>query len=405
MLKGKTVVLGITGSIAAYKMANVASMLSKQHCNVQVIMTENATEFITPLTFETLTNNRCMVDTFNRNFQYNVEHVALAKQADLVLVAPATANVIAKLSHGLADDMLTTTVLACKCPKLIAPAMNTNMYENPITQDNLDILRKYGFRIIEPAEGLLACKDIGKGKLPKEELSYNYILQSILREKDLLGKRVLVTAGPTQEKVDPVRVFTNRSTGKMGYAIARECSMRGAETILVTGKSNLEPWPFLKVVNIESAEEMFKEVTDRAPFMDIIIKAAAVADYRPKNVADEKLKKSDGEFTISFERTKDILKYLGEHKKEGQYLCGFSMETENMLENSQKKLIKKNADMIVANNLKVKGAGFAGDTNVVTLITKDNVKELELMSKEDVAKNIINEISSRFLERKLGKEL
>ena len=392
MLKGKTVVLGITGSIAAYKMANVASMLAKQHCNVQVIMTKNATQFITPLTFETLTGTRCMVDTFDRNFQYSVEHVALAKQADLVMVAPATANIIAKMAHGLADDMLTTTVLACRCKKIVAPAMNTNMLMNPITQDNIETLKKYGFEIIEPASGLLACKDVGKGKLPEPELLYEYILQNILREKDLLGKKVLVTAGPTQEKVDPVRVFTNRSTGKMGYSIAKECCMRGAEVTLVTGKSSETPWPFAEVVQIESAEDMFNEVTKRSPVTDIIIKAAAVADYRPAKVADEKMKKSDGEFKIEFERTKDILKYLGEHKKEGQFLCGFSMETENMLENSRKKLAKKNADMIVANNLKVKGAGFAGDTNVVTLITKDNVRELDIMSKDDVAKNIIDTI-------------
>ena len=392
MLKGKTVVLGITGSIAAYKMANVASMLAKQHCNVQVIMTKNATQFITPLTFETLTGTRCMVDTFDRNFQYSVEHVALAKQADLVMVAPATANIIAKMAHGLADDMLTTTVLACHCKKIVAPAMNTNMLMNPITQDNIETLKKYGFEIIEPASGLLACKDVGKGKLPEPQLIYEYILQNILREKDLLGKKVLVTAGPTQEKVDPVRVFTNRSTGKMGYSIAKECCMRGAEVTLVTGKSSETPWPFAEVVQIESAEDMFNEVTKRSPVTDIIIKAAAVADYRPAKVADEKMKKSDGEFKIEFQRTKDILKYLGEHKKEGQFLCGFSMETENMLENSRKKLAKKNADMIVANNLKVKGAGFAGDTNVVTLITKDSVRELDIMSKDDVAKNIIDTI-------------
>lgn len=395
MLTGKTVVLGITGSIAAYKMANVASMLSKQHCDVQVIMTKNATQFITPLTFETLCNSRCMVDTFDRNFQYNVEHVALAKRADLVLVAPASANIIAKMAHGIADDMLSTTVLACRCKKLVAPAMNTNMFENPITQDNLETLRRYGFGIIQPAVGMLACKDVGAGKLPSEQLLYQHILQEILRPKDLAGKKVLVTAGPTCEPVDPVRIYTNRSSGKMGYAIARECSLRGADVTLVTGKTALEPWPFVKVVPIETAQQMFEEVTSRAPEMDIIIKAAAVADYRPKTVADEKIKKADGGFSIEFERTQDILNYLGEHKPEGQFLCGFSMETENMLENSRKKLEKKNADMIVANNLKVTGAGFAGDTNVVTLITRDSVKELALMSKEEVAHQLMDAIVSR----------
>lgn len=392
MLKGKTVVLGITGSIAAYKMANVASMLAKQHCNVQVIMTKNATEFISPLTFETLCSTRCMVDTFDRNFQYNVEHVALAKQANLVMIAPASANIIAKMAHGIADDMLSTTVLACPCKKLVAPAMNTNMLMNPITQDNIETLRRYGFGIIEPAVGVLACKDVGAGKLPKEELLYQYILQEILRPKDMLGKKVLITAGPTQEPLDPVRVFTNRSTGKMGYALAKECSLRGADVTLVSGKTALEPWPFVKVVPIETAQQMFDEVTSRAPEMDLIIKAAAVADYRPKNVADEKMKKADGGLSIEMERTRDILKYLGEHKPEGQFLCGFSMETENMLENSKKKLVSKNADMIVANNLKVAGAGFAGDTNVVTMITKDHVQELELMSKEEVAQHIIDAI-------------
>lgn len=392
MLKGKTVVLGITGSIAAYKMANVASMLAKQHCNVQVIMTRNATQFISPLTFETLCSTRCMVDTFDRNFQYNVEHVALAKQANLVMIAPASANIIAKMAHGIADDMLSTTVLACPCKKLVAPAMNTNMLMNPITQDNIETLRRYGFGIIEPAVGMLACKDVGAGKLPKEELLYQYILQEILRPKDMRGKKVLITAGPTQEPLDPVRVFTNRSTGKMGYALAKECSLRGADVTLVSGKTALEPWPFVKVVPIETAQQMFDEVTSRAPEMDLIIKAAAVADYRPKNVADEKMKKADGSLSIEMERTRDILKYLGEHKPEGQFLCGFSMETENMLENSKKKLVSKNADMIVANNLKVAGAGFAGDTNVVTMITKDHVQELELMSKEEVAQHIIDAI-------------
>lgn len=395
MLQGKTVVLGITGSIAAYKMANVASMLAKQHCDVQVIMTKNATQFITPLTFETLCSTRCMVDTFDRNFQYNVEHVALAKRANVVMIAPASANIIAKMAHGIADDMLSTTVLACPCKKLVAPAMNTNMLLNPITQDNLATLRRYGFGIIEPAVGMLACKDVGAGKLPKEELLYNYILQEILYDKDLAGKKVLVTAGPTCEPIDPVRIYTNRSSGKMGYALAKECSLRGADVTLVTGKTALEPWPFVKVVPIGTAQQMFDEVTSRAPEMDIIIKAAAVADYRPKTVANEKIKKSDGEFVLEFERTHDILQYLGEHKPDGQFLCGFSMETEHLLENSRNKLARKNADMIVANNLKVEGAGFAGDTNVVTLITADDVKELPLMSKEQVAHHLVDEIAAR----------
>ena len=395
MLKGKTVVLGITGSIAAYKMANVASMLSKQHCDVQVIMTKNATQFITPLTFETLCNSRCMVDTFDRNFQYNVEHVALAKRADVVLIAPASANIIAKMAHGIADDMLSTTVLACRCKKLVAPAMNTNMYENPITQDNLNTLRHYGFTVIDPAVGMLACKDVGAGKLPKEELLYNHILQEILYPKDLAGKKVLVTAGPTCEPIDPVRYITNHSSGKMGYAIARDCSLRGAQVTLVTGKTALEPWPFVETVQVETAQQMFDAVTARAPEMDIIIKSAAVADYRPKNVADEKIKKSGDDLSLELERTRDILQYLGEHKPKGQFLCGFSMETEHLLENSQKKLYKKNADMIVANNLKTAGAGFSGDTNAVTIITRDGVRELPLMSKQEAAHQIVGEIVSR----------
>ena len=394
MLKGKTVVLGITGSIAAYKMANVASMLSKQHCDVQVIMTKNATQFITPLTFETLCNSRCMVDTFDRNFQYNVEHVALAKRADVVLIAPASANIIAKMAHGIADDMLSTTVLACRCKKLVAPAMNTNMYENPITQDNLNTLRHYGFTVIDPAVGMLACKDVGAGKLPKEELLYNHILQEILYPKDLAGKKVLVTAGPTCEPIDPVRYITNHSSGKMGYAIARDCSLRGAQVTLVTGKTALEPWPFVETVQVETAQQMFDAVTARAPEMDIIIKSAAVADYRPKNVADEKIKKSGDDLSLELERTRDILQYLGEHKPKGQFLCGFSMETEHLLENSQKKLYKKNADMIVANNLKTAGAGFSGDTNAVTIITAEGAKSLPLMSKQEVAHEVVSEILS-----------
>ena len=394
MLKGKTVVLGITGSIAAYKMANVASMLSKQHCDVEVIMTKNATQFITPITFETLTGHKCMVDTFDRDFKFEVTHISLAKKADVVLVAPATANVIAKMAHGIADDMLSTTVLACRCKKLVAPAMNTNMYENPITQDNLNTLRHYGFTVIDPAVGMLACKDVGAGKLPKEELLYNHILQEILYPKDLTGKKVLVTAGPTCEPIDPVRYITNHSSGKMGYAIARDCSLRGAQVTLVTGKTALEPWPFVETVQVETAQQMFDAVTARAPEMDIIIKSAAVADYRPKNVADEKIKKSGDDLSLELERTRDILQYLGEHKPKGQFLCGFSMETEHLLENSQKKLYKKNADMIVANNLKTAGAGFSGDTNAVTIITAEGAKSLPLMSKQEIAHEIVSEILS-----------
>ncbi len=392
MLKGKTVLLGVTGSIAAYKIANLASMLVKLHCDVHVIMTENATNFIHPITFETLTNNRCIVDTFARNFQYNVEHVALAKKADVVMIAPATANVIAKLAHGLADDMLTTTTLACTCKKIVAPAMNTQMYHNPITQDNLQVLRNYDFEVISPACGMLACRDIGDGKLPEPEVLLDYILKEIAFEKDMAGMRVLVTAGPTQEAIDPVRYITNNSTGKMGYAIATNAMLRGAEVTLVTGPTNIKKPPFVNVIEIKSASDMFEAVTSRADEQDIIIKTAAVADYRPATVSDEKVKKADGELSIELERTQDILKYLGEHKKDGQFLCGFSMETQNMLENSRAKLAKKNLDMIVANNLKVAGAGFGTDTNIVTLITKDDEIELEIMSKNEVASCILDQI-------------
>ena len=392
MLKGKTVLLGVTGSIAAYKIANLASMLVKLHCDVHVIMTENATNFIHPITFETLTNNRCIVDTFDRNFQYNVEHVALAKKADVVMIAPATANVIAKLAHGLADDMLTTTTLACTCKKIVAPAMNTQMYHNPITQDNLQVLRNYDFEVISPACGMLACRDIGDGKLPEPEVLLDYILKEIAFEKDMAGKKVLITAGPTQEKIDPVRFITNHSTGKMGYAIATNAMLRGAEVTLVTGPTNIKKPPFVNVIEIKSASDMFEAVTSRADEQDIIIKTAAVADYRPATVSDEKVKKADGELSIELERTQDILKYLGEHKKDGQFLCGFSMETQNMLENSRAKLAKKNLDMIVANNLKVAGAGFGTDTNIVTLITKDDEIELEIMSKNEVASCILDQI-------------
>lgn len=394
MLKEKTVILGVTGSIAAYKIADLASRLVKLHCNVHVIMTKNATNFIHPITFETLTNNRCLVDTFDRNFQYNVEHVALAKQADVVLIAPATANVIAKMANGIADDMLTTTVLACNCKKIVAPAMNTQMLHNPITQDNLGILNHYGFEIIKPATGMLACKDIGEGKLPDTDVLLDYILKAIAFEKDMEDLRVLVTAGPTQEAIDPVRYITNHSTGKMGYAIARNAMLRGAKVTLVTGECAIPKPPFVEVVDIKSAEEMFEAVTMRADEQDIIIKAAAVADYRPRHVSAEKMKKTDEDLFLELERTDDILQYLGEHKRPGQFLCGFSMETENLLGNSRAKLAKKNLDMIVANSLKVPGAGFAGDTNVVTLITRDDETALPLLSKEETAKHILDKILS-----------
>lgn len=392
MLKGKTVVLAVTGSIAAYKIASLASSLVKLHADVQVLMTKNATNFINPITFETLTGNKCLVDTFDRNFEFSVEHVSLAKKADVVMIAPASANVIGKLAHGIADDMLTTTILACKCKRIISPAMNTNMYENPIVQDNLKILAKYGFEVLQPAVGLLACKDIGAGKMPEPEVLLEYILREIAYEKDLIGKKILVTAGPTQEPVDPVRYLTNHSTGKMGYAIARVCSFRGADVTLVTGKTSLPRPLFMNIVEITTAREMFEAVTERFAEQDIVIKAAAVADYRPRQVSEEKVKKSDGALFMELERTDDILKYLGEHKRSDQFLCGFSMETENMLGNSRAKLAKKNLDMIVANNLKVPGAGFAGDTNVVTLITRDDETELPLLSKEETAVQILDKI-------------
>ena len=392
MLKGKTVLLGVTGSIAAYKIANLASMLVKQHAQVHVLMTKNATNFINPITFETLTGHKCLVDTFDRNFEFQVEHVSLAKQADVVMVAPASANVIGKLAHGIADDMLTTTVMACKCPVYISPAMNTNMYENPILQDNLKICEKYGMKVIDPASGYLACGDTGAGKMPEPELLFDYMMQEICCEKDLAGKKILVTAGPTREAIDPVRYITNHSTGKMGYAIAKAAARRGAEVTLVSGASN-EPKPrFVKVVNVTSAREMFEAVTACCEDQDAIVKAAAVADYRPVHVGTEKMKKKDGELTIELERTDDILAYLGSHKRPGQFLCGFSMETEHMLENSRAKLKKKNLDMIVANNLKTEGAGFGTDTNVVTLITSQWEKALSKMSKEEVANCILDEI-------------
>lgn len=396
MLKGKTVVLGVTGSIAAYKIANLASALVKLHADVNVIMTRNATNFINPITFETLTGNKCLVDTFDRNFEFNVEHVALAKRADIFMVAPASANVIGKIAGGIADDMLTTTIMAAKCPKLISPAMNTNMFENPIVQDNLKKLESYGYEIISPASGYLACGDTGAGKMPEPETLLQYIIKTIAFEKDLLGKNVLVTAGPTQEKIDPVRYITNHSTGKMGYAIAENCMRRGANVTLVSGPVAIEPPMFVEVVKITSAQEMAAAVIERAAKQDIIIKSAAVADYRPVNPADEKIKKKDNEASaIELERTTDILSYLGSHKTDKQFICGFSMETENMLENSKAKLAKKNVDMIVANNLKVAGAGFGTDTNIVTIITADDCKELEIMTKAEVAAAIIDEIASR----------
>ncbi len=392
MLKGKTVILGVSGSIAAYKIASLASALVKLHCDVHVIMTKNATNFIHPITFETLTGNKCLVDTFDRNFEYSVEHVSLAKKADVVLVAPATANVIAKMAHGLADDMLTTTVLACQCPKIVAPAMNTRMFRNSIVQDNMKLLKCYGMEVIDPACGYLACGDTGEGKMPEPELLMQYILKALIIEKDLEGVNVLVTAGPTREALDPVRYITNHSTGKMGYAIARAAAMRGAKVTLVSGPVALTPPPFVETVPVVSAEEMFQAVTGRAAKQDIIIKTAAVADYRPMEVAEEKVKKKDGDLSIALERTKDILGHLGANKKEGQFLCGFSMETENMLENSIAKLVKKNLDMVIANNLKVEGAGFGTNTNVVTIITRKGGEQLPLMSKDDVADRILDAI-------------
>ena len=395
MLKDKTILLGVTGGIAAYKSASLASRLVKAGAEVRVIMTEHATNFINPITFETLTGHKCITDTFDRNFEFQVEHVSLAKKADVIMVAPATANIIAKLAHGLADDMLTTTILASHAPKLVAPAMNTGMYENPVTQDNLALLKKYGMEVIEPAAGHLACGDEGKGKMPEPEILYEHILRSCACKQDMKGLKVLVTAGPTQEAVDPVRFLTNHSSGRMGYSIAKACMLRGADVTLVTGRTALTPPLFVDVVPVVSAKDMYDAVISRSNEMDIIIKAAAVADYRPVHVAEEKVKKSDGSFSLELERTDDILKYLGEHKKSGQFLCGFSMETENMLENSRKKLEKKHLDMIAANNLKVPGAGFETTTNIITIITPDSVKELELMSKDDAAFRLLDEILSR----------
>ena len=392
MLKGKTVVLGVTGSIAAYKMANVASMLVKLHADVHVIMTQNACQFITPVTFETLTGNKCMVDTFDRNFQFHVAHVSIAKKADVVLVAPASANVIGKLANGIADDMLTTTVMACTCKVIVAPAMNTNMYHNPIVQDNLKKLAGYGYEIIAPAKGILACRDEGDGKMPSEDVLVNYILREIAYEKDLAGMKVIVTAGPTQESVDPVRYITNHSTGKMGYELAKAAMLRGAEVTLVSGVTSLAKPMFIDYVQVRSAGDMFEAMKERFLDNDIIIKAAAVADYTPSTYNEEKTKKKDDDMSIPLTRTQDILKYMGEHRREGQFYCGFSMETQNMLENSRVKLTKKNIDMVVANNLKVAGSGFGTDTNVVTMISKEEEIELELLTKEEVAHKILDHI-------------
>ena len=399
MLKGKTVLLGVTGSIAAYKIAYLASALKKLHAQVHVLMTQNATNFINPITFETLTGNKCLVDTFDRNFQFSVEHVSIAKQADVVMIAPASANVIGKLAHGIADDMLTTTIMACKCKKIVSPAMNTNMYENSIVQDNLAILQHYGYEVIEPASGYLACGDTGAGKMPEPEMLLDYILREIAKEKDLLGRKVLVTAGPTQEAIDPVRYITNHSSGKMGYALAKAAMLRGADVTLVSGPCAIEPPPFVKLVPVVTAKEMFDAVTSVSFEQDIIIKAAAVADYRPANVYEDKVKKHEEQMSIKLEKTDDILGYLGEHRLPGQFLCGFSMETQNMLGNSRAKLGKKHLDMVAANNLKVAGAGFQGDTNVLTLITQDEDVSLQLMSKEDAANVILDKILSIQKER------
>ncbi len=392
MLTNKHIILGVTGSIAAYKAAALASSLKKLNCQVQVIMTKNAQQFINPITFETLTGKKCLTDTFDRNFSFEVEHISVAKQADLAILAPASANLIGKLAHGIADDMLTTTLMACTCPKLISPAMNTAMYENPILQDNLQILKKYGYQVLEPASGRLACGDTGKGKMPEPEELLSFILKEIACKKDLSGKKILVTAGPTQEAIDPVRVITNHSTGRMGYALARAAMLRGAEVTLISGPVNLTPPPFVQTVPVRSAEDMFQAVTAVSEKQDIIIKAAAVADYTPVAVSEEKVKKKAGDMSIPLKRTRDILQYLGEHRQKEQFLCGFSMETEHMIENSQKKLAQKNLDMIVANNLKVAGAGFGTDTNVVTLITRDTMQQLPIMSKNEVAHAILDHI-------------
>ena len=394
-LQGKTIVLGISGGIAAYKMPNVAHALAKRGADVHVLMTKNATEFIAPLVFETLTNRRCIVDTFDRNFQYDVAHVSLANAADLMLIAPATANVLAKLAHGLADDMLTTVTLAARCPKLVAPAMNTHMLENPITQDNLKTLAQYGFTVIPSGSGLLACGDTGSGRLPDEQTLVDYVDRALFAPRDLAGKKVVVTAGATQEPMDPVRYITNHSTGKMGYAIARACMLRGADVTLLTAPTALRPVPFVKTVPFTTAESLFEAVKAHAMDADALIMAAAVADYRPVNVADEKIKKKDGDLTLPLARTQDILAWVGAHKPEKLFVCGFSMETENLLENSAAKLQRKNMDMIVANNLKTPGAGFGVDTNVVTILTREGAEPMPLQSKDDVAMHIAAAIAAR----------
>lgn len=391
LLKGKTVILGVSGSISAYKAPLLVSLLLKAHCNVHVILTKSGAEFISPVVFETLTGNKCIIDMFDKN-SHGAEHIYLAKQADLFIISPASADIIAKVANGIADDMLSSTILACTCKKLIAPAMNTNMYKNPITQDNIEKLKKYGFEIITPSTGLLACKDIGEGKLPEADVIFEYILKELAFEKDLKGKKVIVTAGATSEAIDPVRYITNHSTGKMGYALAKACMLRGADVTLISGKTALKPPMFINTIEVTSAEDMFIEVSKHFPDCDFIFKSAAVADYTPKEVFSNKVKKKDDDITISLKRTKDILKYLGENKKDNQYICGFSMETENLIENSKEKLLRKNADMIVANNLKTEGAGFGTDTNVATLITKDKIVELEKMTKEELSHKIIDEV-------------
>lgn len=397
MLKGKCVVLGVTGSIAAYKTANLASMLVKLHCDVHVIMTQNATNFINPIAFETITNNKCLVDTFDRNFQFHVAHVSLAQKADLFMIAPASANILGKVANGIADDMLSTTIMAAKAPCYFSPAMNTAMYGNPVVQDNMEKLKRFGYHIIEADSGFLACRDTGKGKLPSEKVLLDYIVKEIAFEKDLAGKKILVTAGPTREAIDPVRYITNHSTGKMGFSLAKQAMLRGAEVVLVKGPSSVEPPPFVRVIDVVSAKDMFEAVRDNFEDCDIIIKSAAVADYRPAEVSENKIKKKSDDMSIPLERTQDILEYLGTHRKENQFICGFSMETENMLENSRSKLEKKNIDMICANNLKQPGAGFAGDTNVVTLITKDGENSLPLLSKDETADRILDSILEKLL--------
>ncbi|MDD7050448.1 MAG: bifunctional phosphopantothenoylcysteine decarboxylase/phosphopantothenate--cysteine ligase CoaBC [Lachnospiraceae bacterium] len=394
MLKGRTILLGVSGSIAAYKTASLASALKKLGADVHVLMTQNATNFIHPITFESLTGNRCLVDTFDRNFQFQVEHISIAKRAELVMLAPASANVIGKLAHGIADDMLSTTVMACQCPVFVSPTMNTRMFENPIVRNNMRILEEYGYRLIEPTAGYLACGDTGQGKMPEPEVLLKHILQELAFKKDLQGKRILITAGPTREAIDPVRYITNHSSGKMGYALAARACMRGAEVTLVTGPTSLEPWPFVKAVQVTTAREMFEAVTAISSHQDVIIKAAAVADYRPAQVSDQKMKKKEDQLFLELERTDDILQYLGDHKKKGQLLCGFAMETENLISNSRAKLTKKNLDMIAANNLKVEGAGFQTDTNVLTLITQNEEVSLEKMSKEDAAGIILDKLLS-----------